>query len=222
MPKNYFPNNDLALSDWLANFVVGITSNAAQVGLAPADLTEFTTDADAFINALDAFAQKETEMGAARGAKIQARVQAIASLRPLVRRVQNHPGMDDALRGLLRLPIRSIPQSTAGMSEETPKMYLQTEPGSVIVHFGTDPTNEKINGRPAGVQGCNIYRDKNNSGHYELVAFQKASPFVDAIEGSAADYTYVVQYRGNRASQLGKTSAPQTIAARGAFASQAA
>lgn len=223
MSGNYYPSNDLALKDWLTNFVTTITSNAAQVGLAPADLTELTADADAFIAALDDYMLKHTALGSATGAKKQTRAEAIGSLRPLVQRIQHHPGMTDALRGMLRLPIRTTSQAVAGMmSEEVPQLLLETEPGSVTVHFGTNAGNEKLNSRPAGVQGCNIYRDKNNSGVFELVGFQKSSPFIDTIEGPASDYTYVVQYRGNRASQVGKTSAPQTIAARGGFAAQAA
>lgn len=55
---------------------------------------------------------------------------------------------------------------------------------------------------------------------FTLIAFQSASPYVDTISGAGTDYTYVVQYRGNRVDDVGQSSAQFTVAARGALAAQ--
>lgn len=218
MPKDYFPANDRALRDWLTNFVANLTINAAAVGLLPADLVKITGDADEFAGRLTTYDEQKALLASASGAKKTARTEVIATLRPLVQRIQNHPGMNDQLRGLLGLPLRNNELRIAGaMPPDIPKMHLETKPGKVWVHFGTEPGNERQNGKPLGVKGCNIWRKKGDEPTYQLVAFQSASPYEDSVAGLAADYTYVVQYRGNKASDLGEWSVPGTIAARGAL-----
>ena len=223
MSTEYYPSNPDQFSAWLSHFVTVLTINAPQVGIVAADVAPLEADSDEFATALGNYNTKKFELTSASGAKQTKMDEAIATLRPLVRRIQNHPGMDNALRGMLGLPLHGTAMVTAGiMPPDVPGIYLETEPGTVFVHFGTEPGNEKINGKPAGVKGCNIWRQKAGETGYTLVAYQSASPYKDTIQGAGVDYTYVVQYRGNKASDTGQMSAPSTIAARGGLVEQAA
>lgn len=223
MSSQYFPVNDRALRDWLVNFATQLSNNLATFGMVAADITDLDGEISTFDGALDAYIAQQTLYQSALGAKKESRIKAIALLRPIVTRIQSHPAMTDALRGLLGLPLRSSSTATgSGLPSDVPSVFLETEPGRVYVHFGSDPTNEQINGKPAGVKGCNIYRKKAGDENFQLVAYQSASPYVDFISGDGSDYSYFVTYRGNKASDLGQPSAPQTIAARGEVVQNAA
>ncbi|MCL6629647.1 MAG: hypothetical protein K6U00_08625, partial [Armatimonadetes bacterium] len=94
-------------------------------------------------------------------------------------------------------------------------LFLETKPGQVIVHFGTDASNELHNGKPSWARGCNIYRKKAGESGFTMIAFDTASPYVDTITGSAVDVTYKVAYRGTKETDIGPMSPEQTIAAGG-------
>lgn len=219
MSKDYVPVRDQDLDSWLVNFVTVLANNAAQLGLVPADITPIDQTSTAFQSALLNYLQKKPEMDSASTQKKNTRTAAVDVLRPLVRRINNHPGMTDELRSLLGLPVKSTGGRTVlTAGPEVPGIFLETTPGSVTVHFGTEPQNERINGKPAWARGCNIYRKRAGEQEYALVAYQNASPWVDTINGPGADYTYVVRYRGVKASDLGGESLEATVAARGAMA----
>lgn len=219
MPKDYVPVNDDQLKTWLTNFVAILGVNAGTVGLVSADLTPIDTATGNFVAGLEAYQAKQNEMTAASLYKKTTRTDAIDILRPLVRRVNNHPGMTDQLRGLLGLPPRGESlRSNMSTGPEVPGIFVETALGQVTVHFGTDPQNERINGKPAWARGCNIYRKKAGEDEYSLMAFDTASPYVDEIFGAGAEYTYAVRYRGTKSSDIGAQSAEVTIAARGMIA----
>jgi len=85
----------------------------------------------------------------------------------------------------------------------------------VVVHWGPYPSNERINGKPAGVKTANIYRKKDGEDDCALIGYASSSPYIDSITGPAADYTYIVRYRGTKATGVSIPSNAQTIAARG-------
>jgi hypothetical protein len=216
MSRDYAPQNDQQFKIWLANFVAMLEMNAGMVGLLPADVTPLAEASDSFAGALDSYVAKLVEVASASGLKKTERTDAVDVLRPLVRRINNHPGMTNQLRGLLGLPQKGEGVRTvATVPQEIPQIYLETEPGTVVVHFGTEPGNERINGKPVGVKGCNIYRKKGEAGEFEMVTFASASPFHDEVFGVGSDYTYYVRYRGTKPSDLGQGSIQAKIAARG-------
>ncbi len=137
------------------------------------------------------------------------------TLRPLVRRINNHPGMTDGLRAQLGITVPDRTPSRQNVGSEIPDISLELAPGIVIVHFGTTPGNEQTNGKPAWAHGCNIYRKKQGEADYTLIAFDTASPYVDTLKGAAANYSYQAAYRGVRATDEGGSSPEQTVAAGG-------
>jgi hypothetical protein len=215
---DYVSHSDPELAAWLYNFITKIDTYSVDLGLAAPDILPVTTGYNAFNTSLTTYNAEKIVLATASSDRKTKRVDVVDDLRPLVRRIQNHPAMTDAMRSDLGLPIRGSGQMTAGaMPPDIPKIYLEAEPGTVWVHFGTEPANERINGKPVGVKGCNIWRKKASDLQYSLVAYQTASPYEDTIAGEGSDYTYVAQYRGNNAKDVGQSSIAGTIAARGAL-----
>jgi hypothetical protein len=221
--SNYVPANDSELASWLYNLVTGLNDHLEDLGLVEADILPLQTDYTAFSGSVTALGTQRIALDAAMNDKKAKKTAVEATVRPLVQRIQVAPGMTDLIRGELQIPVRGSAMHTAGaMPPDVPKIYLETKPGTVWVHFGTDPANEKINGKPAGIKGCNIWRMKAGETKYQLLAFETASPYEDTVDGFGSDYTYVVQYRGTKAKDVGQSSIAGTIAARGAFVALAA
>lgn len=151
----------------------------------------------------------------ARQRKDTSRQRLETMLRPILREMNNSRAMTNPLRGAMGLPQRSGVRSARSVPGDAPGLVLQAYVGSVIIHFGTAPNNELLNKKPEGVKGCNIFRRKAGESGFRLIDFASSSPYIDTISGPAEEYTYYVQYRGTRPSDLGSSSAEQTIAARG-------
>ncbi len=218
MSTNYFPSNDQAYRTWLLNFVTQLSGNLAQVGLVAADLTPLQLSSDTFDSSLSSHFSAQVAAKAASNKKTQDRGETEQLLRPLVQRICKHPGMDDALRGILGLPVPGSGGSEVPIGDLIPVVFLETSPGEVTVHWGPEPGNERINGKPAGVWAANIYRKKPADEQYVLVGASNSSPFRDLITGPASDYMYVVQYRAKDPAEVSRQSAAQIIAARGELA----
>ena len=215
MGRRYYPSNDQEFRTWLANFCTQLAGNAAQVGLVAADVDPIANANDAFDAALTSHINAQLAARAASGAKFTSRTDAESILKPLVRRICNHPGMTEALRGILGLNQPFIPQAETPISLLKPKAALEPGQGQVIVHWGPEPGNEHINGKPVGVRGAIICRKKTNEQNYQMVGYATSSPFIDYLSGDAADYMYMVRYRGTKQTDVSEWSDPQIIAARG-------
>lgn len=221
MSGNYFPANDEHLRTWLMNFATVLGNNLAQVGLVAADVAPLDADLVDFDMALTNYLSQKTLMTSASNQKKETRAEAIETLRPLVRRIQEHPGMTDALRGLLGLPERgggNIPLGETPVTLLTPVLLLEPGVGQVIVHWGPNPKNERNNGKPAGVKSANIYRKQAGESSYQLVGTATKSPYLDPVTGPGTDYIYVVRYRGTNPLDLSNESEAAAVAARGEVA----
>lgn len=215
---DYVPSNDEAFNTWLANFLTALNDHLVDFGLVAGDVAALTAARAQLAAAITDYATLKAQAQSASSAKKTAHESAEGLLRPLVRQINNHPAMTNDLRSLLGLPQRDTVRTSANMGEEVPDLFLEAVPGKVYVHFGTMPGNEMMNGKPAGVKGCNIYRKKAGEEDFTLLAFETASPYVDVISGPAADYTYIVQYRGTRSTDVGNSSSPMTIGVSGLLA----
>ena len=213
MPKDYVPTTDTDLQAWVTNFVAVLNGNFAAVGLVAADVTPLTAAQTAFNTAITTQVTAEAAFRTAVAAKRVRRMTLEQTLRPLVRRIANHPGMTDALRANLNITIPNRVPSRRSVGPEIPGMVLERKPGQVAIHFGTNPGNELTNGKPLWASGCNIYRKMGAEADYRLIAFDTASPYVDVVSGPAINVSYKVVYRGVRATDLGGGSPEQTVAA---------
>lgn len=215
MPPDYLPANDAELGTWLANFVTVLNANLGTVGLAPTDAVPLITAQNLFNAALTDQIAKQEAAQAAVVVKKTRRGALEGVLRPLVRRIQNHPGMTDALRTQMGVTVPDRGGSRRGVGEEIPLLHLETRPGQVIVHFGPNPGNERQNGKPAWALGGNVYRKKAGEADFSLIAFDTASPYVDSVADGPVAVTYRVAYRGRRDGDEGAPSAEQSVTAVG-------
>ncbi len=212
----YLPKNDAEFVNWATNFTNMLPANMAAVGLVQADVDPIEAQMTAFSLAVTDQIGKQAMARAAVEDKKTQRDALEALVRPLVRRIQNHPGMTDELRGILGLTIPSGGmQFPTAAGSDVPSVFLETKPGQVIVHFGTDASNEQHNGKPSWARGCQIYRKKAGESDFSMIAYDTASPYVDTVSGTAVDATYKVAYRGTRETDLGPMSPEMTIAAGG-------
>jgi hypothetical protein len=212
---DYVPSSDPELIQWLVNFVAVLTANETALGLTASDVTPLSTAKTALDSAISDFITKQSAYHSATQVKKNARGAVADILRPLVQRITHHPGMTDALRAQLGI---TVPQSatvyaTAGI--DVPALKLDIVPGAVVIHFGTDPTNEQHNGKPDWARGANIYRKKGAETDYQLIAFDTASPYVDHISGPAVNVSYQAAWRGTHEEDEGIRSVAQTVAAGG-------
>ena len=57
----------------------------------------------------------------------------------------------------------------------------------MVVHFGTNPDDERLNGKPAWALGANIYIKAHGEAEYRLLAFDTASPAGEGGKGVRAN-----------------------------------
>jgi hypothetical protein len=210
---DYIPVNDSETGTWLSNFLDVVNANLATWGLVAGDVTPLSDAVAAYNTAVADQQTADAAFRAAVQAKKTARGGVAAILRPFVRRIDNHPGMTNALRALLQITVPKGTRTRKQVGPEIPGMVLELKPGQVVIHFGTDAGNENANGKPAWSLGCNIYRKKASESEYALIAFDTASPYVDTITGPAINVSYKAAYRGTRETDIGGMCPEQTVAA---------
>jgi hypothetical protein len=72
----------------------------------------------------------------------------------MAQRINRHPAMTNALRAQLRLTVPK-PRQRRGVGPEIPGVRLEVDAGRVVVHFGTNPDDERRNGKPDWAIGAN-------------------------------------------------------------------
>jgi len=209
------PTNFEQLQSWMANFLTVLEAHVADFDMVATDLDVAKNYNIAFSTAQNDYASKYSALASASAQRKDTHGLLTACILPLIRRVNNHPNMSNSLRAELGLKPRNLVQAIVPITELKPEVSLEAADGAVIVHWGPNPGNERINGKPAGVKAAHIYRRKNGEETYQPVGYATTSPYVDVITGPAADYTYIVRYRGTKATDLSLQSAAETIAARG-------
>ena len=145
----YIPPNDAEFLAWMNNFISVLNANLATFGLVAADLTPLTNARNDFQTKLGNFQTAETAYRAASEAKKTARLAAEPLFRQMAQRVNRHPAMTNALRAQLRLTVPK-PRQRRGVGPEIPGVRLEVDAGRVVIHFGTNPDDERRNGKPAG------------------------------------------------------------------------
>jgi hypothetical protein len=213
--NHYIPRTDDELLLWTTQFLSALTPQSEHLGLTEAQVSALANARAAMESAVQAQQTAEAEVKAAVQAKFSSRDALESGVRAVVRQIQAHPHMTDPLRAQLNITVPKRTRTRRKVGDEIPGLVLETRPGQVIVHFGTQPGNEQRNGKPAWALGCNVYRKRGGETEFSLVAFDTASPYVDAVTGPAQDVSYRVAYRGTGAHDEGGHSFAQTIAAGG-------
>ena len=216
MGNTYYPQNDSELRSWMADFLEGLEPLVTEFRLNEDDFEELRKLSAEFEGALEDYTRKQIEARAACAHKTESREEMLEQLRRVVRHADAHPSMNNSIRAGLGLAPKGLVRQKRLIGQQTPLLLLETGPGRVTVHWGPNPGNERKNGKPDGVKGCNIYRRKAGEREFDLRAFATRSPYHDEVTGNAADWEYVAQYIGSQS--VGPKCEPVVIAARGELA----
>jgi hypothetical protein len=60
------------------------------------------------------------------------------------------------------------PRQRRGVGPEIPGVRLEVDAGRVVIHFGTNPDDERRNGKPDWAIGANIYIKVEDEADYRL------------------------------------------------------
>jgi hypothetical protein len=150
----YIPPNDADFLAWMNNFISVLNANLATFGLVAADLTPLTNARNDFQTKLGNFQTAETAFRTASEAKKTSRNTAEPLFRQMAQRINRHPAMTNALRAQLGLTVPK-PRQRRGVGPEIPGVRLEVDAGRVVVHFGTNPDDERLNGKPEWALGAN-------------------------------------------------------------------
>jgi hypothetical protein len=186
----------------------------ATFGLVAADLTPLTNARNDFQTKLGNFQTAEAAFRAASEAKKTSRNAAEPLFRQMAQRINRHPAMTNALRAQLRLTVPK-PRQRRGVGPEIPGVRLEVDAGRVVVHFGTNPDDERRNGKPDWAIGANIYIKAQDEADYRLLAFDTASPYVWEYRGAPKRFSFRVAYRGTRERDEGTLSPEETVSVGG-------
>jgi hypothetical protein len=178
--------------------------------LVAADVTALAAAITAFNAAVVDQIAKKNAFDAAVATKNLAKVALLLLLRPFIRQVNNHPGMTDTLRQDLGLPTPDRVPTRRGVGPEIPGVSLEIRHGQVVIHFGTNPDNEVLNGKPVWALGVNIYRQLAGETGFSLIAMDTGSPYTDNLPAGTVA-TYKLAYRGIRESDVGAQSIAETV-----------
>lgn len=160
MPSSYLPSNDLAFTAWLDRFAAYLTANLAKFGIVDGEIDDL----------LDAMPQFQTDYSAAQDAraiakaKTQAkdasRLAAEAILKPLVARIQSHPGMTNEDRAQLGIPLKGLSSTPSSVvfADDRPSAIIDIRPAlKHIIRIHNESTTSTSNGKPAGAIGCEVW-----------------------------------------------------------------
>ena len=106
---DYIPGPDASFQAWQNNFVVFANANLAALGLVAADMTPVTTAQTAWNTAFPAHIAAANAAKASKQTKDEARAAYVATVRPLVRRLQASPLVSDAEKASLGITVAAAP-----------------------------------------------------------------------------------------------------------------
>jgi hypothetical protein len=213
--EDYIPGNDREMIDWAKAFATQLSALAAEFGVPPETVAAIQACGTEFDAAVQKHFGKQIEARSARAGKDSVRRSLERLVRPVAGFVNQHPNMTNPIRAQLGLNQYKDGRSRRGVGAEIPLVSLETVPGAVIVHCGSTPSNEMLNGKPRWAMGCNIYRKKAGEDEWRLIACTPTSPYMDEIDEESVQVSYVVRHVAKRNGEMGGGSLTSSIAAGG-------
>ncbi|MCK6455804.1 MAG: hypothetical protein L6Q92_04665 [Phycisphaerae bacterium] len=158
MVRDYIPAPDGDFHIWQNNFVTYASTHLADLGLVAGDLTPVTTAQAVWTTKYPANAAAQTAAQAALQGKDDARAGLAGAIRPLVRRLEASPDVDDTERAALGItvpdregsPIGGAPTSRPVVNVDTSQRLQHT------LHFA-DESSPTSKAEPPGVMGAEVW-----------------------------------------------------------------
>jgi len=157
MSPDFLPASIPDLRAWAVNFVAAVAAAPTTFGLTSTQATALSALFTAFTAADDDVTVKEAAFHAAVDTRATAMDALVASIRVLVGIIQNHPGLTDAQRALLRITVRKLTKTLVGTPSTAPLLYIDfSQRLQHKVHWGTNPIDERRNKKPTGVHAVEL------------------------------------------------------------------
>ena len=218
---DFIPSADADFDGWFQNFSNFITAAGAGLGLAPGDITTISSEFSAWHAAYVAQVsiQAQAKAKAATQAKNEERDDAETIVRQFARMVQANPNVTNAQRAAAGLTVpdaQPTASSPADIDTTAPPIVLLdwSQRSRVIIHFGQNPSNERINALPAGMRGCRLYYAIGgipaNEADWKYLVDDVRSPYIHVLTVTQpTTIAYRAQYF-DRQMRLGPMSDPAT------------
>ena len=195
---DYIPGPDANFQAWQSNFVIYANANLAALGLVAADMTPVTTAQTGWATAFPAHVAAANAAKAAKQTKDEARAAYVATIRPLVRRLQASPLVSDAEKANLGITVAATP---APIGTPTTAPIVSIECGNRLqqtLRF-VDSATPTRKAKPAGVFGAEIWNKVGTTppaGEADLrfVAVDSNAPYVlnfDSADGGKTAYYWL-------------------------------
>ncbi len=154
---DYIPGGDAPFHAWQTNFVTYVNAHLADLGLLAGDVLDLNATGAIWTTDYPAHAAAQTAAQAARQAKDGAREGFEGAIRPLVRRLQASPDVDDSERAAMGITVPDREASPAGPPTTRPAVSVDT--GQRLQHtidFADEATPTR-KAKPPGVLGAEIW-----------------------------------------------------------------
>ncbi len=216
MGSDYIPRGDAEFSGWIANFVTYANANLAGLGLVAGDLTPVTTAQTTWNSKYPTHVAAQAAAVSAREAKDAARVAAEQAVRPLVRRLQASPSVDDTERALLGITVPDKEPTPVGPPTTRPVATVDASQRLRHTIDFTDESTPTRRAKPAGVIGAEIWVKVDgpppvDPGESAFLAIDTRAPYTrdyDGPQGSKAAH-YMLRWVNSRG-EVGPWSATVT------------
>jgi len=178
--RDYIPPGGARFDEWFRNFKDNVGPIATALGIDPVFVAAVTV---AYADWTLTYTAKQTTHNAAEaatGTNDVSRVNAHDVIRPLVKMMQGNPNMTVAQRQTLQVtdpdkkPTPTSPEYVVNLAP--PLLLLEVQDEQVVIHFGVNPSNEKLNAKPAEIAGAKIWF-RIGTGTWQFVADDTNSPY---------------------------------------------
>ena len=197
---DYIPTTEAERIAWLERFNIFMQANGASYGFTPAELAELDSEVTAARTAFNDCITLEVAYRAGVQLKKHTLADAISEARGDVRRLQVAPNMTDEVRAEAEITVPDeIPTTTTATAvgeTDPPEIVLDfSRRQRITIHFGPNPGNEKLNGKPEGVYAAEIQFHRGglpeHEADWQFLEIDTASPFVHVVhEDVPTTYAY--------------------------------
>jgi len=191
---DYIPGGDAPFHAWQNNFVVYVNSHLADLGLVAGDVADLNAAAATWTTDYPAHTAAQTAAQGARQAKDHAREGLEGAIRPLVRRLQASPDVDDSERAAMGVTVPDREGSPEGPPTTRPVVSVDTAQRlEHTIHFADEATPTR-KAKPAGVMGAEIWvkvgdPPPKDASELRFLAVDTRTPYVAHYSGADGGQT---------------------------------
>jgi len=184
---DYLPRSDGEFDAWQTNLMSYVSAHLADLGLQAADVTPLTAAQTVWSSVRSAHVAAQAAAESARQNKDDGRSAYEALIRPLVRRLQASPAVDDGERQAMGLTVADRTPTAVGPPLSRPVATVDaSERLRHTIRFADEaaPTSRA---KPAGVLGCEVWvkigAGPTDPSELTFLGLDTRSPYVAEFDG---------------------------------------